>query len=452
MAQKLVDEAVNRFHKILATEEFRDLAWAETLVSRMRTAGLANGTRLTSPFLRPHFLSKKQYEQLGKAASALLSAIVRLEETALANPALLQRMELLPAERMLAAIHPGYEFFHVTSYLNTALHNGTLAFQNFQASSANGLAQGELLADLFYDTAPVKELRKKYTLTKLPGVKYLLSSALKAWKAFGGKTKPNIAVLEFRQPFQSAESSENMILVELLRKAGEQVELVTPEQLEYRGSVLWKGDYRIDLIYRASSLQEFLLRFDLNHPLVRAYKERKVCLVNSFRSEIAQKRAVFSLLTDSQITGKFPLAEKKAIASFIPWTRVVNQTKTERDGAPIDLPEYILANRDTLVLAPNDSATALPTFDGASTDASAWERALKQALRDRYVVQDRVAPVLSTFPVLSYGSMEFKELQVDVHPHSFLGDIKSATTFLSAGNSGFSTVEGIAATFLIEGK
>lgn len=452
MAQKLVDEAVNRFHKILSTEEFRNLEWAENLTTRMKNSGLVTGTRLASPFLRPHFLSKKQYEQLGKAASSLLGAIVRVEENALANPALLQKMELLPAERMLASIHPGYDYLHVTSYLNTALHNGSLSFQNFQASSANGLAYGELLSELLYDSAPIKELRKKYSLTKLPGIKYLLSSLIKAWKSSGGKTRPNIAVLEFRQPFQTAESSENLILVELLRKAGEQVELVTPEQLEYRGGVLSKGEFRIDLIYRASSLQEFLLRFDLNHPLVRAYKERKVCLVNSFRSEISHKRALFALLTDPAVTGKFPLVERKAIQAFIPWTRMVAQAKVERKGETIDLPEYVLANRETLILAPNDSATGLPVFDGASTDASSWERAFKQALRDRYVVQDRITPVVQKFPILSYGALEYKDLRVDVHPHSFIGDIKTATTFLSAGQGGFSTVEGMAATFLIEAK
>ena len=48
------------------------------------------------------------------------------------------------------------------------------------------------------------------------------------------------------------------------------------------------------------------MRFDLSHPLVQAYKDHAVCIVNSFRSELAQKKAMFALLTDENLTAKFP--------------------------------------------------------------------------------------------------------------------------------------------------
>lgn len=275
---------------------------------------------------------------------------------------------------------------------------------------------------------------------------------MKAYKAYGGKKQPNIAVLEFKQPFQTIDGAEYTVLVELFRKHGYQAELVSPEQLDYRSGTLAKGDFKIDLLYRASSLQEFLVRFDLTHPLVRAYREGKVCMVNSFRAELAQKRAMFSLLTDEAVTSKFPAVERKAIASFIPWTRVVSQSKTERHGETIDLPQFISNHKDELVLVPNDSTGALPVFDGLTTEKAAWDRAIKQALRERYVVQDRPEPVTSKFPVLFYGAMEMRDMQVDVHPHMFLGEVKSCTAHLTAGTGGFSTMEGVAATFLIDAK
>jgi hypothetical protein len=452
MAQKLVDDSVVRYHKILESQPHANLEWTDALTERMRAHGMIVGTRLASPFLRPNFISKKQYEAITKAGQTLSSAIERLESMALASPQLLQRLELLPAERMLASIDPGYNFLHVTSMLNTNLNNGSMQFRNFQASSATGLAYGEVLSDLFYDAAPVKEFRKKYPLAKLGGTKLLLSAILKAYKAYGGKKHPRIAVLEFKQPFQTVDSAENMVLVELFRKHGYEAELVNPEQLDYRNGLLSKGDFGIDLLFRASSLQEFLLRFDLNHPLVKAYRDGKVCMVNSFRSELAQKRAMFSLLTDDQVTAKFPAAERKAIASFIPWTRIISPTKTQKDGATIDLPEYVSANKNSLLLVPNDSTGALPVFEGASTEQPVWDRALKQALRERYVVQEKLEPVTAKFPVLFYGSMEMREMQVDVRPHLFLGEVKSCTAHLSAANAGFSTMEGIVPTFVLGGK
>ena len=44
------------------------------------------------------------------------------------------------------------------------------------------------------------------------------------------------------------------------------------------------------------------MRFTLSHPLVQAYRDRKVCVVNSFRSELSHKKAMFALLTDESLT------------------------------------------------------------------------------------------------------------------------------------------------------
>jgi len=174
--------------------------------------------------------------------------------------------------------------------------------------------------------------------------------------------------------------------------------------------------------------------------------------VNSFRSDLAQKRSLFSLLTDSQVIAKFPAAEKKAIATYVPWTRVMAGGKTDRDGETVDLTEYVQANRESLTLAPNDASAALPSFDGATVDQTAWERAIKQAMRERYVVQDRVNPIMAKFPVLFYGALEYRDVSVEVRPQLFLGELKGCSTYLSSGQGGFSTMEGIAATFILEGK
>ena len=104
--------------------------------------------------------------------------------------------------------------------------------------------------------------------------------------------------------------------------------MITPDQLEYRNGVLRRGDFTIDLVYRRVSVSEFLVRFDLNHPLVRAYRDRAVCVVNSFRSEMAQRRAIFDLLTDETITSTFPTLNVRRSAIYIPWTRVVTAGNT----------------------------------------------------------------------------------------------------------------------------
>ncbi len=446
-----LDEAVARYNRLLESGPYRDLGWVDELHESMESAKLSAGGRLICPFLRPNFISRRQYDSLVKTGEALIGAIDRMEQMVLASPALLARLELLPAEKMLASIDPGYQALEVAARLDSHLCNGNLHFVQYNADSPTGAGYADELADLFYETPPVKEFRKKYNLTRTGSRMHLLEALLKSYKQFGGDKKPNIAIVEFR-PAYHAGQSEYELFRDSFRAEGYAVEIVAPEQLEYRNRTLRKGNFDIDVVYRRLGVQEFLTRFDLTHPLVQAYRDRTVCVVNSFRSELAHKKAMFALLTDEALTAKFPAAERKAIRDHLPWTRLVAATKTTYGDQTVDLPEFIVQSRERLALKPNDDYSDLHTYLGWEMDASEWERALKQATRAPYVVQERVEPVRSVFPLMSFGTMEFRELQVDVHPHAYLGKVQGCSSWLSTGKSGFSSAAGIVPTFILEPK
>ena len=447
-----LDDAIARYNKLLETGPYRDPAWMEAIQKRMEAEHLTSSGRLVCPFLRPSFITRRQYESIVRTGEALISAIERMENMVLTNPALLARIELLPAEKMLAAIDPGYQVAEVAARLDSHVHNGSLQVVQYSADSPSGTAYADILAEIFYDAPPVKEFRKRYHLTKVGGKKHLLAALLKAYKQWGAHKKPNIAIVEFRTPFQADGHSEYELFRDYFRKEGYNVEIVSPEQLEYRNRVLRRGHFEINLVYRRISVQEFLLRFDLSHPLVQAYRDRTVCVVNSFRAELAHKKAMFGLLTDETLVAKFPAAERKAIREHVPWTRLVAQGKSTRNGEAIDLLEFIHHNRAKLVLKPNDDYSDQHSFFGWEMDDAGWERAIKQALRRPYVVQEKVDPARAIFPVFNWGSLEFREMQVDLHPHAYLGKVLGCSSWVSAGGSSFSSMAGLAPTFILDSK
>src|SRR5580658_1686277 len=446
-----LDEAISRYHRILESEPYRDLRWVKNLQDEMEARQLSAGGRLLCPFLRPNFVTQKQYDNLVKTGEALISAVDRMLRTALASPQLLSRMQLFPAEKMLAAIDPGYEMSEVSAQLDLQIQNGSLHVMQYNADALSGAAWSEGLSDLFYDCPPVKEFRRRYNLTRVGGKKPFLQALLKAYKMFAPAKKPNIAILEFRDP---TGRSEYEIYRDYFRAEGFQTELVSPDQLEYRNGVLRSGNFDIDLIYRRISVQEFLLRFTLNHPLVQAYRDNKVCIVNSFRSELSHKKAMFALLTDETLTAKFPIHERKAIREHVPWTRVVKSGKTQYHEETIDdLIEYIKQNREKLVLRPNDEYSDMHSFIGYEHDEGSWARAIREALRAPYVVQERVKPARTVFPLMNYGHLEFKEMQVDVQPQAYLGKVAGCSSYVSSSGPGsYSPASGFAPTFIIDPK
>src|SRR5438874_4865704 len=138
-----LDDAVNRYNKLLEAGPYRDLSWAEALHQRMEASKLSAGGRLICPFLRPNFISRRQYESLIKTGEALIGAIDRMEQLVLTTPALLARLELLPAEKMLASIDPGYQTLQVSSRLDTHLSNGHLHFVHYNADTPTGGAYAD---------------------------------------------------------------------------------------------------------------------------------------------------------------------------------------------------------------------------------------------------------------------------------------------------------------------
>ncbi len=86
-----LDEAIARYHRILESEPYRDLRWVKNLQEQMEARQLSAGGRLLCPFLRPNFVTQKQYDNLVKTGEALISAVDRMLQLALASPQLLSR-------------------------------------------------------------------------------------------------------------------------------------------------------------------------------------------------------------------------------------------------------------------------------------------------------------------------------------------------------------------------
>ena len=422
---------IARYQKLLDQEKYRDLAWAEELQDQMRRQKLTESGRLLAPVLRPCFLSRHQLETLARVAEHIASIVDSIEALALESPPLLRRLHLLPAERMLAAVPPGCVRFSVTARMDAYVQNGSVSLQGFDACKPAGFVYSDALADLFLNLPILKEFRNGCSVTKIGGSKPFVDALFKAWREFGGQNIPRVAIVELTQQFGS-DAAESFLVAELLSRNGIAAQVVSPDRLEYARGRLRAGDFEIDVVIRRLLTQELLARSDLSHALLLAYRDHAVCVINNFRSEMAQRRDLFELLTDEQVTARLPLADQALIRKFVPWTRVVAQKKTKYKDREIDLPEFIRHEREQLVLRPNEDGDQR-TFVGAETTASEWDQALRLALRRPYVVQEQVPRTHESFPFFRYGDLQIRETEVAIHPHVFHGKLQGASATLAAG-------------------
>ncbi len=167
------------------------------------------------------------------------------------------------------------------------------------------------------------------------------------------------------------------------------------------------------------------------------------------------KKALFAVLTDPGYARLFTGEELEAVRRHVPWTRKVREGKTEKDGAEIDLLDYVSRNSASLVLKPNDDYGGHGIYIGWNNDEIAWGEALRDALsKGDYLVQERVRTARETFPALQEdGSVLYAEQLVDLDPLLFSGRVGSAFTRLSFTElANVSSGGGMVPTFIIDGK
>jgi hypothetical protein len=219
----------------------------------------------------------------------------------------------------------------------------------------------------------------------------MLDVLVRSHEEFLGRTPdrpPTIAIVDLADV---PTVKEFELFREYFEQAGYPSVICTPQQLEFDGNKLCVEGFEIDIVYKRLLVNEYLPIINEYPALLDAYRAGAICMVNSFRSKLIHKKALFAVLTDNKRSGLFSAAELDAIHSHVPWTRLVRDEQTEYKGSDVNLLEFVVANNERLVLKPNDDYGGHGITIGWNSNQSEWREALDSALRNGdYLVQERV--------------------------------------------------------------
>ena len=196
--------------------------------------------------------------------------------------------------------------------------------------------------------------------------------------------------------------------------------------------MLRAGGQRIDVVYRRVLTSELLARPDVAGPLVRAYLDGTVTVVNSFRAKLLHKKMSLALLSDDRYAALYTGAQAKAIATHIPWTRRMREGHTTYRGKVVDLVDLVTAKRDRFVLKPNDEYGGKGVVLGWTVDQHEWDQTVLAGLTASCVVQEKVPVPRYPFPVLLNGQVHYLDLAIDHDPYLFWGKVSGCLTRLSS--------------------
>jgi uncharacterized circularly permuted ATP-grasp superfamily protein len=298
----------------------------------------------------------------------------------------------------------------------------------------------------------MERFSRYYAVRQFPLIKQLLAALLESYREWGGTaTPPVIAIVDWREV---PTWSEFEILQSRFRKEGVETLIADPRDLVFANGKLTANGRRIELVYRRVLINDIVAKPAECAALVKAYESGAVCVANALTCKIPHKKAFFSVLTDEQNAALFSASERELIRRHIPWTRLLVDGKTTREGETFGLLEYVNRNRENFVLKPNDEYGGTGVQLGWENDDHQWNSALNRALADRsaaWVVQERIAVRREVFPMQTENGIEMRDMLVDFAPYIFRGKMAGCLTRLSStGLANVTSGGGQVPSFVVE--
>lgn len=427
-----LEKLVRKLDEKLLERYRNDTGLFEVLRQIQKQTGILHDDRPICPFLRPHFFPRSAYARVRRAAETLHLAFERLTEAALENPEVMAELVLTEKEERMARYEPRYPGLCVSSRLDAFLDGEDFKFLEYNAETPAGIGD-QLTFEKVFENVP--EVQEFLTLNRhwRPAPHLTLLAALDAaYRDFGGKMeKPNIAIVDWEGV---STVSEFEILRRVFEAEGYRTLIASPFELEYDGSHLRVGDFRVDIFYKRVIIHEFLETFDETHPLVRAYADGKVCMANNFRVKIPHKKTSFAVLSDPRYESIFTTEQIELIRRHIPWTRRVCESKTDFEGREVDLLELLRARRENFLLKPHDDYGGHGIRFGWESTAAEWETSLENALKQCFVAQERVAVEKTSIPVIDGSELSIQNLNIDFDPFLFRGKVHGGLVRLSSAS------------------
>jgi hypothetical protein len=422
------EKAIDEYHAHLAADESLTEELFARLKAAMSASRLLYGSREIGISLRPHFLMRSQYDRLVECTQMVAAVFDKLAAAVLSDSALMDRLGLTERERQLALIDPGYGPPAITTRLDAFVTGNSVKFVEYNAENPSSLTDQAGLNQVLFEVRALQSLAERYRMRQFSPEANLLQTLLATYREWGGHGAPNIAILDWAG---LPTAHEFMLLRNYFVSQGIPTIISNPDELDYAGGQLRRGDYRIDLVYKRIIIHEFLNHYDNRHPLLQAYLNRDVCLINPFRCKLLHKKAGFELLTDEAHERWFTAEERVVIRQCVPWTRRVAERKTHYRGDRIDLIETIRKHRVDFILKPNDDYGGRGVFFGNRLSESEWDDRIAIALQGDYVVQERLDLPMEEFPIFSERDWRLQPMYVDTNPFLFRGEVHGAMVRLS---------------------
>lgn len=338
----------------------------EALTAALVARGIYFGEGLLPTYPVPFFAPATLLDEWVSRSEALAAAIEEVAHAALRDPAMMGVLHLRQDARDWVEIDPGYSHISVLARPDAIFLDGAVRYVEYNSDSPAMMAFSDHVSECVLALPQLAKHRTRLRgETMLP---QLFDTLLACYRDYGGATRtPTIAIVDW--PGQKTRF-EHARIAEHFEANGCPTVICDPRALSRPGKKLEHEGRPIDLVYRRALFTELLDRKGEVEPLISAYRDGAVCMVNPLRSYLASSKTLLAFLYEHWGQGR-------GVCPVLP-TRILTPARIAQ----------LRGKDESVVLKKGESHGGLHVLLPGLTSTEERHIALDDALRSAWVDQD----------------------------------------------------------------
>lgn len=387
----------------------------------VKTGCLISGKPIPT-FLKPCLVDRAEFARIKRVTEVVMNCLEKVSALYYTEPGLRPLFELLPGEDALTDVRPGYARLIQHARLDAfLLPDGSIQFCEFNCDTPGGPGYMDYLTDILLDTPMLKKFQGEFRVEKDRFMKGVLEALLDCYEEWKGRRveKPAFCITTVFDLDPTLTEIQQM--TEWFQREGFDCVLADAKECSFENGRFYAKGREMDLMYRRGAGYWWLDRPAEYAGIRAAYEAGKICMVNPISSKLGGKKSLMAVLQDKIMDGRLTEEERAIAHENIPWTRIVREGKTDYRGATVDTVKFIRDHRETMVLKPIGLFGGKDVTVGHTVDQKTWEGILEKALRETYVVQEKIEIPEVPLPVVKDGRVEFHPKKVNLNFFAFNG-------------------------------
>jgi hypothetical protein len=361
----------------------------------LRARGILFGDGLLPTYAYAFVTNQDKIDRWSERAERLIASAEEFSKRLLEDPALFDAMGLSRAGFDLLRVDPGYKRNCVLCRPDGIPVGADVKFVEINCDSPAMMMFLDIVAQCLLELAPFASL----ATSKPPSASdRLFDTLLDCYREYGGKGAPTIAITDWEG---QKTQYEHLRLAEHFRARGCEAVVCDPRAFRLVDGKLWLNELRIDLVYRRALANELISRSSEVAPLLGAYRDGTVCMVNPLRSHLVGAKAVLTYLA---LNGGMDCT---------PRTLLLDNAET-RDMVRATPGKWVLKKSESH----GGKDVILPAASGSDP---AWLAALDASVREVWIAQEFLEVPQLSLPHVEGNNLVRNEKYFNWNPFMFGG-------------------------------